>query len=73
MSQVAACARCEKMDCSAVVLLPSLPDSHKKFDFSSNLLEITCPVCLHPFVISAKEIAFERVTDSDLTAGYISM
>jgi hypothetical protein len=73
MSQVAACARCEKIDCSAVVLLPSLPDSRKKFDFNNNLLAITCPVCLQPFVISVREIAFENVTDSDLNAGYISM
>jgi hypothetical protein len=72
MSQVAARARCEKVDCSTVVLLPVLPDTFKKFGFSTNRLEITCPVCRQPFVISVREFAFCHVTDSDLSTGYVS-
>ena len=73
MYQVAAFARCEKADCSTVVLLPSLPDTYKKFNFESKRLEIICPVCLQPFAISIPEIAYARVTDSDLNTGYISI
>lgn len=73
MSQLAALARCESADCSTLVLLPTLPDTYKKFDFESKRLEIVCPVCLQPFAISILEIAYARVTDSDLSTGYISI
>lgn len=71
MSQVAACARCENLDCPTIVVIPAVPESAKRFDFDRNRLELCCPVCQQPFSVSVGEIDFRDVSDDDLRTGYV--
>ena len=71
MSQVAACAHCENLDCPTVVVIPAVPDTAKRFDFQNNCLEIACPVCQRPFSVAVGEIVFCDVSDDDLRTGYV--
>ena len=43
MSQATACARCDKKDCSVVVIIPAVPDNMKRVDHAKQRLEIVCP------------------------------
>jgi predicted phosphoribosyltransferase len=72
MSQVAACAHCENLNCPTVVVIPAVPDTAKRFDFQRNCLEIACPVCQKQFSISVGEIDFRNVSDEDLRTGYLA-
>ena len=71
VSQIAACAACTKSDCGTVVILPSIPDHGKRFDFQNHYLEVVCPACHRPFAIGVGEIFFQDVTDNEISAGYI--
>lgn len=71
MSEVAACVRCTNEGCSALVILPAIPDGGRRFDERKGTMEIDCPVCHQPFSISYKEIFLYEVTDDDLLAGYV--
>ena len=71
MSEVAACARCTNEACSALVILPAIPDGGRRIDEEKGSMEIDCPVCHKPFTISFKEIFLYEVTDADLLAGYV--
>ena len=72
MSQVAACAHCENLDCPTVVVLPAVPETAKRFDFQRNCLEISCPVCQKSFSVSVGEIVFRTVTENDLRTGFVA-
>lgn len=63
--------RCTNEDCPALVILPAIPDSSRRFDDEKQSMEIDCPVCHQPFSISFTEIFLYGVTDDDLLAGYV--
>lgn len=71
MSQAAACAQCDKDDCSTVVILPAVPDSAKKFDFRTSRLEVDCPACHRAFTVPVNEIVYCDVTDEHLRIGFM--
>ena len=71
MSEVAACVRCTSEVCSALVILPAIPDDGRRLDEQKGTMEIDCPVCHQPFSISFKEIFLYEVRDDDLLAGYV--
>jgi hypothetical protein len=71
VSEVAACARCTNEACSALVILPAVPDDDRRFDEQKHSMEIDCPVCHQPFSISFREIFLYEVTDDDLLGGYV--
>jgi hypothetical protein len=70
MSQSAACARCDKEDCSTVVIIPALPDRDKKFDHRRQLFEIICPACNRSFLAPIRSVEYRDVTDEQLSRGY---
>jgi hypothetical protein len=71
VSEVAACVRCIHEVCSALVILPAIPDADRRFDEQKQFMEINRPVCDQPFSISFTEIFLYEVTDDDLLAGYV--
>jgi hypothetical protein len=71
VSEVAACVRCANEACSALVILPAIPDGGRRFDEQKHSMQIDCPVCDQPFSISYTEIFLYGVTDEDLLAGYV--
>jgi hypothetical protein len=71
VSEVAACVRCTNEACSALVILPAIPDSDRRLDEQKGSMKIDCPACDQPFSISFKEIFLYEVTDADLLAGYV--
>jgi hypothetical protein len=71
VSEVAACVRCNHEVCSALVILPAIPDGGRRFDEEKQSMEINCPRCHQPFSVSFKEIFLFGVTDDDLLAGYV--
>ena len=73
MSQAAACAPCDKEDCSSVVILPAVPDTAKRFDFQRLLLEVNCPACHRAFSVPVRDIVYRDVTDEHLRRGFIEI
>ncbi len=71
MPQSAACARCDKEDCSTIVIIPALPDRDKKFDHYNQKLEMICPACNRPFSAPIRSVEYRDVTDEQLSRGYI--
>ena len=71
LSEVAACVLCTNEVCSALVILPAIPDGGRRFDKQKQFMEIDCPVCSQPFSVSFTEIFLYKVTDDDLLAGYV--
>ena len=71
MSQSAACARCDKENCSAIVIIPAVRDKAKKFDHREQTLELVCPACSRPFSAPLRNITYLDVTDEQLTQGFI--
>ena len=70
-SQSAACARCDKVDCSAVVILPAVNDAMKRVEQSKQRLELVCPACHRFFAIPFRNVEYRDVTDEQLTQGFI--
>jgi hypothetical protein len=71
MSQSAACARCDKQDCSSTVIIPAIPDRDKKFDTAAQSLELICPACHRLFSTPIREIKYLEVTDEQLSLGFM--
>ena len=71
MGEIAACGRCTNEVCSALVILPAIPDDGRIFDEQKQSMKIGCPACHQPFFISFKEIFLYEVRDDDLLAGYV--
>jgi hypothetical protein len=63
--------RCTNEVCSALVILPAIPDGGRRFDEQKRSIEIHCPVCHQPLSISFTEIFLYEVTDDDLLAGFV--
>ena len=72
MPQLADCAHCTNVECSAVIVIPALSDHAMKFDYEKKRLTLTCPACNQVFSFSVEDIVFRVVTDQDLTLGYIA-
>jgi len=70
-SQSAACARCDKEDCSAVVIIPAVRESLKKVEHVKRRIELVCPACHRFFSVPFVNVECRDVTDEQLTRGYI--
>jgi hypothetical protein len=71
ISQSAACARCDKKDCSAVVIIPALPKFLKRVENVKQRYELVCPACHRFFSVSFRSVENRDVTDEQLTYGFI--
>jgi hypothetical protein len=71
LSQCAACARCDKEDCSAVVIIPCVPEKMKQFKPGKQSLEMVCPACHRFFSVELRRIEYRDVTDEQLTLGFM--
>jgi hypothetical protein len=71
VSDIAPCVLCTNETCSAVVILPAIPDGGRRFDRRASFLEIDCPSCGQTFSMSSDKIFLYEVTDDDLLAGYV--
>ena len=49
MSEAAACVRCTNEVCSALVILPAIPDAGRRFDEQKESMEIDCPSAINRF------------------------
>jgi hypothetical protein len=71
-SQSAACARCDKNDCLAIVIIPAISDDEKRLDHQTLRLEIICPACRRSFSVGTEEIDHFDVTDEQITRRFIT-
>ena len=71
MPQCAACARCNKEDCSAVVIIPAVTEKSKKFSHQEQCLYINCPSCHREFSVPLRNVEYLDVTDEQLSQGYM--
>jgi hypothetical protein len=71
ISQSAACARCDKTDCSAVVIIPALPNYLKRVENAKQRYELVCPACHRFFSVPFRCAENRDVTDEQLTSGFI--
>ena len=70
-SQSAACARCDKEDCSAVVILPAVRAKMKENEHGKRSVELICPSCHRFFSVPFMKVEYRDVTDEQLTRGFI--
>lgn len=71
ISQSAACVRCDKEGCSAVVIIPAVRNYWKKVEHAKQCFELTCPACRRFFSAPFRNVEYRDVTDDQLTWGYI--
>ena len=71
ISQSAACAHCDKEDCSAVVIIPALPSYMKRVENATQRFELICPACHRFFSVPFRNVENRDVTDDQLTSGFI--
>jgi hypothetical protein len=70
-TQSAGCARCDKEDCGAVVIIPAVRNQLTRIDYSARTLELICPACHRFFSFPFREVEFHDVTDEQLANGFI--
>jgi hypothetical protein len=70
-SQFAACASCDKEDCSAIVIVPAVPAEMRKVEPSKQRVEMVCPACHRFFSVPLREVECRDVTDEQLIRGFI--
>ena len=70
-SQSAACARCGKQDCSAVVIIPAVLGTLKRVEPAKELFELMCPACHRFFSVPFRNVEYRDVTDEELRRGFI--
>ena len=71
ISQSAACARCDKEDCAAIVIIPAVRAEMKKVELGKQSLELICPACHRFFSVPFGCVEYRDVTDEELTWGFI--
>lgn len=71
ISQSAACARCDKKDCSAIVIFPAVRDNLKRVEYTKQRFELICPACHRFFSVPFTSVEYREVTDEQLTQGFI--
>jgi predicted phosphoribosyltransferase len=71
ISQSAACARCDKQDCSAIVIIPAVLGNLKSVEHAKECLELMCPACHRFFSVPFRNVEYRDVTDEELTRGFI--
>jgi hypothetical protein len=69
--QSAACARCDKEDCSVVVILPALNASLKRVEHVKRCFELVCPACHRLFSVPFRKVEYRDVTDEQLSQGFM--
>jgi len=69
--QSAACARCDKEDCAAVVIIPAVRDNLKRFEHAKQRIELICPSCHRLFSVPFRNVEYRDVTDEQLRWGFI--
>ncbi len=72
ISQSAACARCDKEDCLAIVIIPAVRAEMRKFEQSKESFELICPACHRSFSVPLRKVEYRDVTDEQLTRGFIN-
>jgi hypothetical protein len=70
-SQTAACARCDKGDCSVVVIIPAVNDNLKRVEHAKQRFELICPACQRFFSVPFRQVEYRDVTDEQLVRGFM--
>jgi hypothetical protein len=70
-SQSAACAHCNKEDCSAVVIIPAVRDNLKTVEHTKKRFKLVCPACHRFFSVPFGNVEYREVTDEQLILGFI--
>jgi hypothetical protein len=55
------CITCDKWDCGATVILPSLASEKKHFDSAADRLDVECPSCNQLFSVSIFKLEWLEV------------
>lgn len=71
IAQSAACIRCDKEDCLALVIIPAVRDNLKKVEHARRRFKLTCPVCRRFFSVPFRNVEYCDVTDGQLISGFI--
>jgi len=69
--QSAACARCDKEDCAAIVIIPAVRDNMKKIEYAEQRFQLICPACHRFFSVPFGNFEYRNVTDEHLRWGFI--
>jgi|ERR1700691_5941150 hypothetical protein len=64
------CITCDKRDCGATVILPSLDSGKKHFDSASQRLDVECPACNRLFSISIFKLEWLEVKEQECARGF---
>lgn len=73
LPQLAACARCDKRDCSAMVIITAVRDEMKTVEHDKLSLRLCCPACNRFFSVLFSKLEYHEVTDDELLRGFISV
>jgi hypothetical protein len=71
ISQSATCARCNKEDCAAVVIIPAVRDNLRRVEYAKQHFELICPACHRFFSVAFRNGEYRDVTDELLRWGFI--
>jgi hypothetical protein len=63
------CITCDKRDCGATVILPSLASGKKHFDSAADRLDVECPSCNQLFPASTSKLEWLEVEVYEFTRG----
>ena len=66
----APCVKCNKPDCGAIVIVPSVASEKRQFDRLAEILNVTCPACDRPFSVSISKLEWLEVEEDQLKGGF---
>jgi hypothetical protein len=64
------CITCDKRDCGATVILPSLASGEKHFDSAADRLDVECPSCNQLFSVSIFKLEWLEVEEYESIRGF---
>jgi hypothetical protein len=64
------CVTCNKPDCGATVMLSVMGSKEKHFNRTTDCLELICPACNRPFLISIFRLEWLEVNEQELGRGF---
>jgi hypothetical protein len=66
------CVVCDKDDCKATVIVPSVDPEKKHFDRTTDSLDLTCPACERRFTVSIFGFEWFEVEEDELQQGFFN-
>lgn len=66
------CITCDRPDCGATVILPSLASGRIHFNQEADCLDLKCPACNRPFSVSISKLEWLEFDGSDFAIGFFA-